>query len=378
MKLLVIGHVVHKYHNQKYFGYGPYVKEMNLWFKGANQVTVVAPLTFGKGPDPIDLPYQHSNLTLITVPEFSINSPKSIFLSLLKLPNIFFKVWMQMKDADHIHLRCPGNMGLVGTIVQIFFPSKIKTAKYAGNWDPQSNQPFSYRLQQKILSNPSLTKNMQVLVYGEWPNQSNNIYPFFTASYSESEKLDLSPRELSIKKKIKLLFVGGLNGGKQPVLSVKVLKSLIDKDIDAQLDYFGEGPERTTIEEFIIKNKLSHRVKIHGNQPADKVKEAYKNAHFLIFISKSEGWPKVVAEAMFWGCLPITSPVSCVPQMLGYGQRGELVGDDLEGISNKLEFLINSPDLYSEKVMKACEWSRQFTLERFEEEISALLARQEN
>ena len=70
-------------------------------------------------------------------------------------------------------------MGLIGAIVNILFPNKQKTAKYAGNWDPKSKQPWSYRLQKWILSNTFLTKNMQVLVYGEWPNQTKNIKPFF-------------------------------------------------------------------------------------------------------------------------------------------------------------------------------------------------------
>jgi len=75
-----------------------------------------------------------------------------------------------MVQADYIHLRCPGNMGLEA-LVQMLFPNKPKTAKYAGNWNPKSKQPWSYRLQKWILSYTFLTQNMQVLVYGEWSNQ---------------------------------------------------------------------------------------------------------------------------------------------------------------------------------------------------------------
>jgi hypothetical protein len=32
---------------------------------------------------------------------------------------------------------------------------------------------------------------MKVLVYGVWDGQSQNIYPFFTASYSEMDKVRL-------------------------------------------------------------------------------------------------------------------------------------------------------------------------------------------
>ena len=69
------------------------------------------------------------------------------------LPIVFDRVVVAMKNADHIHWRCPGNMGLIGAIVQILFPKKNKTAKYAGNWDPKAKQPFTYKLQRWILSN---------------------------------------------------------------------------------------------------------------------------------------------------------------------------------------------------------------------------------
>jgi hypothetical protein len=49
---------------------------------------------------------------------------------------------------------------------------------------PNLKKPWSYQLQQWILSNTFLTRNMKVLVYGVWDGQSQNIYPF-TASYSE-------------------------------------------------------------------------------------------------------------------------------------------------------------------------------------------------
>lgn len=375
MRFLVIGHVDHKKSGDQFFAYGPYVREMNLWFRHVDQVTVVAPLSIQTIPDPIDLPYQHPNLQLVAIPSFNIQSFSGILNTIGNFPKIWGATWKAMKQADHIHLRCPGNMGLLASMVQIFFPKKEKSAKYAGNWDRNSNQPFTYRLQQKILTNTFLTKNMQVLVYGEWPNESKNVRPFFTASYSESEIEKSNHRSISKTEPIRLIFVGGLNSGKQPLISAKVCLGLLQKGNDVYLDYYGEGSERSKIEGFIKENNLSERILLHGNVPAPEVKKAFQNSHFLIFISQSEGWPKVVAESMFWACLPITTAVSCVPQMLGFGERGEIVNDNVEEITSKIQNLINSPELYSEKTKKASVWSRQFTLEKFESELQTVLNR---
>ena len=53
-----------------------------------------------------------------------------------------------------------------------------------------------------------------------------------------------------------------------------------------------------------------------GIRVKENIKKAYKRAHFLVFISKSEGWPKVVAEAMFWKCLPISTAMYLVCQTM--------------------------------------------------------------
>lgn len=373
MHLLVIGHVLHRIKDSKYYAYGPYVREMNLWFKHVNSVTILSPVDLSQKPDPIDLPYDHPRLSLEEVPEFSVLSISGLIKTLLIFPSLCMKTWAEMKKADHIHLRCPGNMGLLGALVQVFFPNKIKSAKYAGNWDRLSHQPFTYKLQQKILSNTFLSKRMQVLVYGEWPNESENIRPFFTASYSQAEKEDLAVRYLDPAGAINLIFVGGLNSGKQPMISAEVALELIKLGKKVRLDFFGEGPERSLLETFIQQNNLQDSIFLHGNVPADVVKSAFQNAHFLIFISQSEGWPKVVAEAMFWGCLPITTAVSCVPQMLGNGERGDLVSGKVVEIITSISKYFDDPKLYSQRVKAAAAWSRQFTLEKFEQEIQSVL-----
>jgi len=151
MKFAIITHVSHIHKNNQYFGYAPYIREMNIWLKYVDEVIVVAPKV-NKDLNPIHEPYLHSAVHFNQVEEFDITSVKNMFATLYKLPKIIRTTYKAMKTADHIHLRCPGNMGLIGAIVQVFFPKKIKTAKYAGNWDPKSKQPFTYKLQRWILS----------------------------------------------------------------------------------------------------------------------------------------------------------------------------------------------------------------------------------
>jgi glycosyltransferase involved in cell wall biosynthesis len=373
MHFLVVGHVLHKSYEGKFFAYGPYVREMNRWFQFADKVTVVSPLDFTRLPDPIDLPYEHSNLEIKSVPEFNVLTFAALLKTLINIPGILFKIALAMRKADHIHLRCPGNFGLLGALVQIAFPGKVKTAKYAGNWDRDASKPFTFRLQQSILSNTYLSRSMTVLVYGEWPGESKNVYPFFTASYSKEEKEALIPRKIQSDSLIRLVFVGTLTPSKNPLLTAQVALGLVKNGRNIQLEFYGDGSERNRLEEFIKSKDLEKRVFIRGNVPAGTIKKALQNAHFFIFLSKSEGWPKVVAESMFWGCLPVTTRISCVPQMLGDGTRGNLVGENVAEVIQSIESDLGKPERYFQKTLAAVAWSRDYTLEKFELEIQNLL-----
>lgn len=370
MKIAIITPIPHVFENNQYYSYAPYVREMNIWVKFADAVILVA--TKQQSPKTaIDIAYEHKNITFIKVPAINILGFSNILQTALKAPGICYQIYKAMKAADHIHLRCPGNVGLLGCMVQILFPRKPKTAKYAGNWDPNSRQPWSYKLQQWILSNTFLTKNIQVLVYGRWENSTKNIRPFFTATYLESDKTPIVKRRFD--STIKFLFVGTLSYGKRPLYAIQLVESLNAAGHNVILELYGEGKERKSLEQYIKSKNLGRFVMLLGNQPEAAVRKAYKESHFLLLPSQSEGWPKVVAEAMFWGCLPVATKVSCVPFMLDYGNRGMIAGMDLNHDAQQIAALIENPQQYSNKITESVEWSRKYTLDLFEDEVEKLL-----
>ncbi|MHC0447325.1 glycosyltransferase [Flavobacterium sp. 3-218] len=370
MIFAIITHAIHSNKNGHFFSYAPYVREMNIWNKYADQVIITAPISTSKEPE-IELVYEHSNIKFIEISNFNILTSRAKIQAFFKIPKNAYEIYKVMRKADHIHLRCPGNVGLLGCLIQIFFPSKKKTAKYAGNWDPESKQPFTYKLQKWILSNTFLTRNMQVLVYGEWEKQSKNVKPFFTATYSESEKETLPKKSINLDATF--IFVGSLVSGKNPLYAIKLIENLAKNGENVTLHIFGEGIERGNLEVYIKNNQLESFVFLYGNQNKETVKQFYKKSHFVILPSKSEGWPKAIAEGMFWGCLPITTNISCLPFMVDYGKRGILLEMKLEKDLIKVKDILSDENLFTIKSRLAEEWSQNFTIDRFESEIEKLL-----
>lgn len=371
MNFVIITHVKHIKQNEDFFAYAPYVREMNIWLKHVSKVTIVAPLVNYKKSE-IDIAYQHNNIQFKSIPEIVFKSFYGIITSIFKIPLICFSIFKACREADHIHLRCPGNIGLLGCFIQIFFPNKVKTAKYAGNWNPNaSNQPKSYKLQKWLLSNTFLTRNMTALVYGNWKNQNKNIKAFFTATFTNQEKE--VPVNRNYSGDLRFVFLGSLVEGKRPLLAIQIVEALIKKGSNIKFDIYGEGVLKNDLQNYIVDNNLQNKIRLLGNRNQAEIKLALKESHFLILPSKSEGWPKAVAEAMFFGVIPIVTSISCVPFMLDNGNRGVLIAPSLEkAVVTINEYLKDTKRL---KIVSnnASDWSQKYTLDVFETEIIKLL-----
>ncbi|WP_194767991.1 glycosyltransferase family 4 protein [Tamlana sp. I1] len=371
-KLLIVSLAPTILKNDRFYSYAPYVDEMDIWFKYSKDKRILAPFHH---PSKLLLKaFSTSDIKRYYIPYIAFNTYSNVLISLIKLPFVLLQMFRAMFWADHIHLRCPGNIGLLGCLVQVFFPSRQKTAKYAGNWDPKAKQPLSYKFQKWILSNTFLTKNMQVLVYGQWGNQTKNIKPFFTATYSEAEKVSFSA--IDYTKPLQFVFAGMLVPGKRPLLAIQFVEELNKRGIPANLELFGDGPLRQELDEYVADKKIKHQISLHGNQDKSAVKAALIKSHFNILLSKSEGWPKALAEGMFFGCIPVTTTVSCVPWMLDEGQRGIIVKPELEAaVSHFID--VYKPANLDAMAQKALHWSQRYTLDRFELEIKKLLCHAE-
>ncbi len=370
MKLAIISSSPIVKSNNKLSAYSPYERELEIWAKYSDEIFFSCPVWLeDRGLLITEFPFNVSEI--FETKSFNIKSLKNIIKAVSFSFFNFRQIYKAMKIADHIHLRCPGNIGLMGCIMQIFFPSKPKTAKYAGNWDMNAKQPFSYKIQKWILNNTFLTRNIKVLVYGEWENTSKNIKPFFTASYSENEKEPITARHFD--DDINFMFVGTLSNGKQPMYAIKLIEKLIDFNPNIRLSIFGHGLEKEKILNYIEEKKLNENIFLVGNKPKEEIKKEYQKNHFVILPSLSEGWPKVVAEGMFWGCLPVATQVSCVPNMLANEERGVLLSLNLNDDVQKLTALLLNFNEYTKRVNKAVDWSRNYTLDSFENEIMKLL-----
>ena len=93
---------------------------------------------------------------------------------------------------------------------------------------------------------------------------------------------------------------------------------------DVVLDLYGDGPKRTKLEQSVIAAGLEQHVVVHGRN--NVIFASYAEHKILLMMSRSEGFPNVLAEAMASGCACVAGDCDFGPsELIRDGENGYLV-----------------------------------------------------
>lgn len=143
--------------------------------------------------------------------------------------------------------------------------------------------------------------------------------------------------ECSNKKNNEILYVGRLEHNQKRVSRALEVWHLLEKDFpDWKLRIVGDGPERQSLENMIVKYALK-RVSLEGFRSPEPY---YRTASILVLTSEYEGFPLVLPEAMSMGVVPVV--------YASYSAAYDLIDNGTNG------FLISAKDGFSAKTMARC------------------------
>lgn len=114
------------------------------------------------------------------------------------------------------------------------------------------------------------------------------------------------PKEGFIQKpsdKFNVLFVGRDVAEKQFHLILQIAENLFEQNTNFQFHFI--GPQKTHYAHFNLAN-CSWYGTLTDREEIEKI---YNKSHVLIMTSSSEGFPKVISEAMAFSCVPIVTNV---------------------------------------------------------------------
>ncbi len=309
-----------------------------------------------------------SRINIFSSEEISrINNKIKFLYNAIKYLGIALK---KTKAADVIYVRGPGFPMLVGLVLCLFFPKKIWWFKFANLWKDKSNSNF-WNLQKLMLRRFSWIK---VTVNGKIEIDPSHIINFENPCLFESEKKAIF--RINSRKALRIVFAGRLTEAKGIYLAISSIKKFCLQHEEIKVEFIIVGPGELSGEYFKLESNSTNLTFTKlGSISKEKLLEVFENSDFLLLPTLSpEGFPKVVAEAMSMGCIPVVTDISAIPDYLTHGVNGFLLnsnGDLMDEIINCFcqIHLLSESQLFDIRQNAQFTAYNHFTYERFVERV---------
>jgi glycosyltransferase involved in cell wall biosynthesis len=375
-QLLIVSHVVHFQRDGKLFAYEPYAREIDVWATIFRDVVIAAPVRAAP-PEASCAEFEAASISVVPMPEVGGDSLPRKAKLVLSIPRIAWSLWRAMRASDAVHVRCPGNLGLIGAMVAPL-SGRPMIAKYAGQWSNYPGEPRTVRLQKLLLR--SRWWRGPVTVYDDGGPRSPNVIPFFT-SVLDGEQIARArvsaaqPRPRATDP-LRVLFVGRLTESKNAKAVVGAVLALRERGLDVELDVLGDGPCAGSLKTLIARADAKEQVRLRGSVPFEAVLDHYRSADVLALVSATEGWPKSVSEAMTFGLICVGSDRGMLPQMLGEGRGIVVEAGNETTLTAAIESIFRSPGDFRKMSRAASEWGQTHSLDSLRSALVALMKRE--
>jgi len=229
-----------------------------------------------------------------------------------------------INEADYVHTPIPSDIGTLGMIIANI-RNKPLFVRHCGNWNVQKT--FAERFWKWFMekyaggTNVMLTTGLQE---GKPSKKNKNINWIFSSSLKNSEIQTLikSAPLLDIESP-RLIIVCRMEVEKGVDRVISALDILRADFPGLHLDIVGDGPALIKFQQSVKRLKLYDMVSFHGKLNHADVLDIMQHAHIFCYpTAASEGFPKVVLEAMASGLPVLGTSVSAIKALLSKGGGG--------------------------------------------------------
>lgn len=365
--LLVVSDTAMMEEDGKLLVFDPVLREMKVVEEMFDNIVWLGARTLYKKPSL--KPILSNKVQTVVLPCVSRRGWLNVLYVVLAYPVILYEVLKHLKHATHVHTRGPSHPAFVAILLSLFDNKRIYAHKYAGEWT-MNNIPFTYRLQRGILRRIH-KPNIRITISGKNSTNSANVYDLQNPCIYEAELQGMNEigKSKDFSNGLQLLFVGNLMPSKG---IISLMQALAHDNLNNRytgIYIVGGGKLMDEVKELAAHiNKI--QVTITGDISREELNQLYAKAHVLILPSNSESFPKVVAEAAAYGCIPVTTSLSAITKQITDGTNGFLMhktnSADILQILNRVADNANLKMISTE----AIAMSSLYTYERFKQHMA--------
>jgi glycosyltransferase involved in cell wall biosynthesis len=281
----------------------------------------------------------------------------------------------ELARADAVHAPVPGDVGTIGFLLGLLTGAPL-FVRYCNNWF--ATRTPAERAWKWAMRRFAGGRNVMLATGGDAAPpaaDSPAVAWTFATSLEESEiRACARLRERLPGASPRLILVGRQEEGKGTGLLIESLPEIARTFPGVALDVVGDGRALEGFRSLAVRLGVGERVTFHGNVDRASVVALLKAADLFCFPTASEGFPKVVLEALACGLPVLTTRVSVLPVLLERGGGVLLDAATPAQIADGVRRCLGDEAAYRAMSARALETAREYSLERWQETIEARLA----
>jgi glycosyltransferase involved in cell wall biosynthesis len=252
--------------------------------------------------------------------------------------------WMRRHGRSHLHVHFAGSVASVGMIVARTFPVTMSLTVHGPD---EFYDVEKFYLRQKIQASSfvccisSFARSQLMLL------SPSAVWDKLVVSRLGVDPSKFSPRRHNpTSGPIEIVCVGRLVGAKGQHVLLAAVRHLLDEGRKVRLRLVGDGPERQSLEEAVVRYAISDHVIFEGAVSASRVRKILENASIFSLPSFAEGIPVALMEAMAMEIPCVSTTIAGIPELIRNEVDGLLVSpsDDVQ-LASALARLIDDPEL---------------------------------
>jgi Glycosyl transferases group 1 len=296
----------------------------------------------------------------------------------LRLPFWFlrngWKIASGVWKSEAVHAPIPGDIGTIGMLLA-FILRKPLFVRHCGNW--LVPRTAAERFWKWFMERFAGGKRVMLATGGApGPPSSRNpaIQWIFSTTLTERELNSGCRRRLPSDGLIRLIIACRQDKEKGGAVVIESLPQVAESFPEVHLDVVGDG---NALEDLKLQARslgVEHRVRFHDRVEPKAVLRLLRRAHLFCYpTAASEGFPKVVLEALASGLPVITTPVSVLPQLIT-GDCGTVLSERTPAaVARAVIEILSDPERYEHMSRSAVEAARAYSLECWRDTIGDLL-----
>jgi len=368
MKLVVFSHKLVWKSSESLVGYatdGGFAMHMEAISSIFDETLVVVPCSpIAKYQGQVQF---NGNLKILPLKNIEATGLKRKLLYPFWLFKNYFLFRKLILNYDAVHVPIPSDMGTIPMVLA----NKLKKplfVRHCGNWFVQKTKAEVFW--KNFMENNAGGINVMFATGGN-ANPPSEINPNIKWIFSTSlKKQQLSDLASSIKKfdknNFSLITVSRQEKKKGADKIILAMPLLVAKFPNISLKIVGDGPYLNDLKELVNQLSLNNYVSFTGKvSQREVVKNMTESDIFVYPTTASEGFPKVVLEALASGKPVIANPVSVIPELLKGGAGIILENDDPNSIFESVIKLTESEEKFKQIQMEAQNTVNNFTLENW-------------